>query len=98
VPPQFKTQLWTQVYGSIVQLAWTPTSLSEALAADAVAPLQYVLEVGSAQGLTNVLVTPLGRTTFVSTPAPAGTYYVRVRPADVCGLGTPSNEVIVRVP
>lgn len=98
VPPQFRTQLWTDIYGPWVQLAWRPTSLSEALAADAVAPLQYVLEVGSAPGLTNVLATPVGRTTYIATPAPAGTYYVRVRPADVCGLGTPSNEVIVRVP
>jgi hypothetical protein len=98
VPPQFTTNLASGVSGSVVQLAWNPDSISEALAADAVAPLIYVLEVGTGPGLTNLVRTPLGRTTFMSTPAPSGTYYVRVRPADVCGLGTPSNEVIVQVP
>lgn len=96
--PQFATQLSSQVTGSVVQLAWNPTNIAEALSADAVVPLIYVLEVGTGPGLSDVLRAPIGRMTSLMTPAPSGTYYVRVRPADVCGLGTMSNEVIVRVP
>lgn len=97
-PPQFATRLQFQVTGSRVQFAWNPANVAEALAADSVAPLFYVLEAGTAPGATNVLRASLGRTTFVSGFAPPGTYYVRMRPTDICGLGRPSNEVMVQVP
>lgn len=98
VPPQFTTRLTSQVTGSLVQLAWNPTNIADALNADSLAPIIYVLEAGTGPGLSNLLRVPLGRTTFLAAPAPSGTYYLRVKPADVCGLGTSSNEVIVRVP
>ena len=40
---------------------------------------EYVIEVGSAPGLSNVLVTSLGKATSVGTVAPPGRYYARIR-------------------
>lgn len=98
VPPQFATRLASRVTGRLVELAWEPMRLADALAADAVAPIEYVLEVGSGPNVTDILRTTLGRTTSLASPVAPGTYYARIRSADVCGSGAASNEVIVRVP
>jgi photosystem II stability/assembly factor-like uncharacterized protein len=57
----------------------------------------YVIEVGSAPGLANLLVLPLGATTSISTLAPQGRYYARIRARNACGLGPASNEILVIV-
>jgi hypothetical protein len=57
----------------------------------------YVIEVGSAPGLSNLLVTSLGPTTAVSTVAPPGRYYARIRARNACGMGPASNEIVVIV-
>lgn len=59
----------------------------------------YVVEAGTAAGLANVGTFATGHldTTFI-TPAPSGTYYVRVRAANAFGVSGPSNEVTVVVP
>jgi hypothetical protein len=56
----------------------------------------YVLEAGSAPGLTNIASLPVGGSSL-TVLAPPGTYYVRVRPRNGCGSGLPSNEVLVTV-
>ena len=58
--------------------------------------LGYVLEAGSAPQTSNVLIIDIDRaSTGYSTTAPAGTYFVRVRARDACGLGAASAEIAV---
>lgn len=73
--------------GPLVALSW----------AMAVAAEEYVLEVGSGPGLSNLLVTSLGATTSLSAVAPPGHYYVRIRTRNRCGSGPSSNEIVVVV-
>jgi photosystem II stability/assembly factor-like uncharacterized protein len=73
--------------GAFVTVTWA----SVANASD------YVIEVGSATGLSNLLVLPLGPTTSIGTMAPPGRYYARIRARNRCGLGPPSNEIVVIV-
>jgi hypothetical protein len=73
--------------GPLVVLGWAGV----AGAAD------YVIEVGSASGLSDILVTSLGAATGVSTIAPPGVYYARIRARNACGLGPASNEILVIV-
>ena len=55
---------------------------------------RYILEAGSAAGLRNIASLSLApaTTTFAAVATP-GTYYVRVRAANSCGVGPPSTEV-----
>jgi hypothetical protein len=77
--------------GNRVNLAWTaPVAAS--------AQVTYLVEVGSAPGLANLLVAATGPVTAVDTPAPPGRYYVRVRAQNGCGTGPPSNEQVITVP
>jgi hypothetical protein len=72
--------------GSLVTLLWdAPPGASG-----------YVVEVGSVPGASNLLVTLLASSP-VSTVAPPGTYYVRVRARNGCGAGSPSNEIAIVV-
>jgi glucose/arabinose dehydrogenase len=73
--------------GGVVSLAWGV--VGEATG--------YLLEAGSATGLANLAVFPVGAAS-VSVPAPSGTYFVRVKAVTACGITTSSNEVIVVVP
>jgi hypothetical protein len=57
----------------------------------------YVVEVGSAAGRSDMLVAPVGGVTSVSTFADPNTYYVRVRGRNTCGDSAASNEVVVRI-
>ena len=58
----------------------------------------YILEAGSATGLANLAVFDTGSSaTSFATPAPQGTYYVRVRARNACGIGAASNEAVVAV-
>jgi hypothetical protein len=70
--------------GSLVTLLWDATPTAS----------DYVVEVGSVPGASNLLVAPLAGSP-VSTVAPPGTYYVRVRARNGCGAGSPSNEATI---
>lgn len=90
LPPQAPGALSTSVSGGVVTLSWT------AAAGNATT---YVIEAGTAPGLSNIGTLPLGHLdTAFSTPAPPGTYVVRVRAANAFGVGPASNEVTVVVP
>jgi hypothetical protein len=61
--------------------------------------MRFVLEAGSGPGLANLATFDVGlQTSMVVNLVPPGTYYVRVRPANVTGSGQPSNEIVVIVP
>ena len=77
------------VGGSTVTLAWTA----------GIRATSYVLEIGSATGVTDILVTDLNSpaTTFTASGVSAGTYFVRLRSKNVCGTSGISNEAVVIV-
>lgn len=63
-------------------------------------PATYLVEAGTTSGSANLVNLDL-RTTATSLTAqavPAVVYYVRLRAANACGGGPPSNELIVTVP
>lgn len=83
------TGLTATVVGNNVTLQW-------------VAPLgtsvtAYVLEAGSAPGVSDIASLPIGNVRTFSTGAPDGTYYVRVWAVTSAGASAPSNEVVIRV-
>jgi hypothetical protein len=74
-------------------------SLSWAAPATGSGPFVYTVEVGSASGLSNLLVWSNGASTTLAAPAPPGTYYVRIRATNACGVpGPASAERTVVVP
>ncbi|MEP7118391.1 MAG: fibronectin type III domain-containing protein, partial [Acidobacteriota bacterium] len=91
--PAHPESLRAAVTGNSVQLSWAaPVSIASVT--------RYVLDVGSAPGLSNILTgLAVGvDTSFGASGVPPGTYYVRVRAGNYTGLSAPSNEVIVQVP
>jgi hypothetical protein len=63
----------------------------------AIGATSYIVEAGSATGLANLASLNIGARLGVQTPAPPGTYFVRVRGRNACGVGPSSNEVVVQV-
>ena len=63
------------------------------------APSAYLIEAGSAPGLSDLakLSTPSSNTTFTADGIAAGTYYVRVRAAGPAGTSAASNEAVLLV-
>jgi len=86
--PAAPTTLVASRSNGIVNLRWNAPA--------GPAPTGYVLEAGSAPGLSDIVVVPLGPATTFSAPAPAGTYYLRVRAVNGRGAGLPSNEFVLR--
>ena len=74
----------------LVTLAWTPPFDGAATS--------YFVEAGSASGLANLVVLPIGPAPELQVVAPPGTYFVRVRAANSAGVSAASNEVVVVVP
>lgn len=87
--PNAPTSLRASGTGSTVVLRWNASTGTSA-------PTGYVIEAGSAPGLANLAVLPLGNVTTFTTTAPPGTYYVRVRALNGRGASAASNEIIVR--
>lgn len=85
--PGSPSPLIASVNGRQVRLEWSPVAGATG----------YVLEAGSAPGASNLVVTMIGGTS-VTTPAPPGHYYVRVKARTGCGTGPASNELAVTVP
>ncbi len=85
LPPP-PTAVKATVIGTLVTIEWQATPGK---------PLGYVLEAGSAPRTSNVLIAPLEDAVSYSNTAPAGTYYVRIRTRDACGLGKPSADITV---
>lgn len=59
-------------------------------------PSGYAVEAGSSPGGSNVSVTETGTpVTSLRAPVPPGTYYVRIRARNACGVSEPSAEITV---
>jgi hypothetical protein len=69
---------------SLVTLHWDAASSAS----------DYIVEVGSVSGASDLLVTPLPGAPVSASPSP-GMYYVRVRARNGCGAGPSSNEIMV---
>jgi predicted nicotinamide N-methyase len=73
---------------STVELAWTP----------AAGAASYVIEVGSASGLSDIAhLKTHAATVLTASHVVSGRYFARVRAKNLCGIGAPSNEVSVVV-
>ena len=71
--------------GGVVQLSWVePPYLT---------PTSYLLEAGTAPGLSNIAVLPVASTSFSVGGVPPGVYYLRVRGVNASGVGGPSAEL-----
>ena len=78
----------SSVSGRTVSIAWGAAGSASS----------YVLEVGTAPGLSNLVVSNVGGGLALSGAAPPGVYYARVRGVSACGQqGPASNEVRVTV-
>lgn len=80
----------SRVDGSTVSLAWQPSAGGGPV-------LGYQLEVGSASGLTDLLVIDTLSGALVVPEVPLGLYFVRVRASNSSGVGEPSTERVIRV-
>jgi hypothetical protein len=79
------------VSGRIVTLNWSAPSSGSPISG-------YIVEAGSASGLSNLYNGPTGSAMPAAvTPAPPGTYFVRLRARNACGISGPSNERIITV-
>jgi hypothetical protein len=78
--------------GSSITLSWSAPTIGGA-------PTSYILEIGSAPGLSDLLNGPTGSlaTALSATGVAAGTYYVRIRALNSDGTGAPSNEAVLTV-
>lgn len=92
-PPQ---NFSVQTSGNFVTLSWSAPAPGDSPTAGL--PSSYVIRAGSSPGLSDLANFDTGSlaTTF-STPAPDGTYFVRIHARNFFGLSEPSNEVQVTV-
>lgn len=84
-PPTAPDNFVATVSGATVSLTWT---------ASAGQLDSYVVEYGQAVAVWNRLDTASSATSLQVSDVPAGTYFVRIRGKNTCGLGAPSNEAI----
>jgi predicted nicotinamide N-methyase len=79
--------------GSTVTLSWLAPTGGGGV------PTSYILEAGSAPGLSDIATVSTGAaaTAITATAVPNGTYYVRVRAANAAGASGPANEVTIVV-
>lgn len=70
----------------VVALSWTSVTGASG----------YRLEAGTQSGASNLAVLPVAATSLQA-PAPPGTYYLRVRAVNSCGVSSASNELALSV-
>src|SRR5262245_30247560 len=75
------------ISGRFVVLTWTGVAGAS----------DYLIEVGSSSGASDLLVTSLGNVTSVSTFADPRLYFARIKARNACGVSAASNEVAVRI-
>ncbi len=85
-PPGPPRNLAATASGRTITVTWAPPTTGGA--ADS-----YILEVGSASGLTNLATVPVTATTFSASGVPAGSFFFRVRGVNATGPGPASADV-----
>ena len=85
--PEAPSNLAASGEGSSVSLTWS---------APAGQVSGYVIEAGSAPGLSDVGMLNVGAATAFGTTAAPGVYYVRVRAVNTQGVGAASDEIVVK--
>jgi hypothetical protein len=80
--------------GTTATLSWTAPAADTS---DDV-PNNYVLEAGTAQGLSDVARVSVGNRTSFSADVSRGTYYVRVKAVNDVGESDPTEDLEVRAP
>jgi hypothetical protein len=95
--PSAPTSLTALINGFNVTLTWNASTVLFRTP-DRAAATSYKVEVGSASGLTDITVIPVGNVTNLPAAGPAGTYFVAVRGVNAAGDGPRSNEVVVVLP
>jgi hypothetical protein len=88
VTPLSPSGLSFAVTGHVVTLTWTTSH----------GAVDYVVEAGSVPGAANLFNAAIGSEPRLTTPAPPGRYYVRVRARNDLGVSAPSVEVVIDVP
>lgn len=83
--------------GTTATLEWSRVQSDESSRAVS-EPVAYVIEAGSAPGLSDVGTLYLGEATSFSAAVPSGTYYVRVRAVSPNGESDPTTDMVVTAP
>ena len=90
VVPIAPTGLTAAVVGRRVLIGWTaPAGGGPAV--------DYVMEVGSATGLSDIAGQTVAIPAFTFEPVPDGVYFIRVRARNAAGAGEPSAETMLAV-
>jgi len=92
IPPGTPGGLAAAVTGRTVVLTWTPPITGGT-------PTSYLLQAGSASGLTDLVntTTESAFPTLTATNVPGGTYFFRVLAQSAAGTSAASNEIAVSV-
>ena len=85
--PDAPTNLAGSISGNVVTLNWTPPVTG-------CPPTGYIVQAGSAPGLSDIAIINVGSAPTLSASAPPGTYYVRVIAVNSFGGSAPSNEIV----
>ncbi|HEY7173091.1 MAG TPA: right-handed parallel beta-helix repeat-containing protein [Vicinamibacterales bacterium] len=89
--PAAPINLAAGVSGTLVGMSWAMPGVGPAATS-------YILELGSAPGLSDLGQAPLTTTWILTNRGKSGKYYVRVRAKDAAGTSWPSSEITVTVP
>jgi 5-hydroxyisourate hydrolase-like protein (transthyretin family) len=88
-PPDAPTSVnSTFVSGDRLSFTWAP-------AVTGGAPTSYIVEAGSASGLSNIASVTVTTRHFLYTPVPPGVFFLRVRAVNAGGVSAPSAEVMI---
>ncbi len=88
--PGVPQHLQVSVTGASVAISWNAPATGGV-------PTGYLLEAGSASGLSNIASVPVAGTSLSVATVPAGLYFIRVRTTNVAGTGPASAETSFRV-
>jgi hypothetical protein len=88
IAPNEPTSVATFVSTGRLTMTWQPPLRGPA-------PTSYLLEVGTATGLSNIAVVPVGGHLFQFDGVPPGYYFVRVRGVVAGAVGPPTRDVVV---
>ena len=89
-PPDAPTDLTAATLGNVVTLTWIAP-------AGGCPATSYVVQAGSASGVSDLAEIEVGATTSYTVAAPLGTYFVRVIARNAFGDSVASNEVVISV-